>query len=180
MPVIGGVTERNAWFDTEHSFGALFCGSSVHSLGAVGCVIKGPLAIRHLVVPGYRPAGKVMTVTESVQNVVYALDGEPIHEAFVSLMHSLPQDDRNKVLHLGVDDLGSPPEAAATANGVTAADAMADVHSYVARTLSLVSTSYGRPVLAVATHEASNYAACGGTRPKSTVWCLRCTGKAGT
>lgn len=82
MPVLGGVTEQDAWLETEHSFGALFLGGRVFCQGAVGCVMHGPLAVQQLLVPGCQPAaGKVMTVTQVAGNVIMSLDGRPIKDS---------------------------------------------------------------------------------------------------
>lgn len=48
VQVVGGVTERSAWVDTEHQYGALFCGTSVYCLGAAGCLMLGPLTMRQV------------------------------------------------------------------------------------------------------------------------------------
>lgn len=83
MPVLGGVTEPDAWLDTEHRFGALFLGEEVLCQGAVGCIMQGPLQVKHMLLPGCRPAvdSPVMTVTEADGNVILALDGQPVHQS---------------------------------------------------------------------------------------------------
>lgn len=48
LQVVGGVTERGAWVDTEHQYGALFCGTDVYCLGAVGCIMQGPLSMQQV------------------------------------------------------------------------------------------------------------------------------------
>jgi small ligand-binding sensory domain FIST len=84
MPVLGGVTEPNAWGETEHSYGALFLGSRTFAQGAVGCVMHGPLAVQHLMVSGCRAVGRgVMTVTAngpSDPSHILSLDGRPAQE----------------------------------------------------------------------------------------------------
>lgn len=81
MPLLGGVTQTDAWLETEHEFGALFLGNTVHCRGAVGCVMHGPLAVQHVLVPGFQPAGgKVMTVTQSAGNIIQSVDGRPLDE----------------------------------------------------------------------------------------------------
>jgi hypothetical protein len=65
---------------------------------------------------------------------------------FVSLVQSLPEEDQKKELMLGL----SEPDAAAGSVGA------ADGSQFVARRVSLMPTQYGRPVLAVATHEVTH------------------------
>lgn len=85
MPVLGGVTAPSAWGETEHSYGALFLGSRTFAQGAVGCVMHGPLAVQHLLVPGCRPVvgSRVMTVTANSTADpadILSLDGRPAQE----------------------------------------------------------------------------------------------------
>ena len=80
------MTERDAWTDTEHKYGALFRGGDVFCNGAVGVVMRGPLVLRHIMRQSGRAAGKVMTVTEAAGNVILALDNQPVHES-VSTIH---------------------------------------------------------------------------------------------
>jgi hypothetical protein len=82
MPVLGGVTEHDAWLDTESSWGALFLGGRVFCQGAIGCVMHGPLAVQHLLVQGCQPvpASRVMTVTAAAENYILSLDGAPAQE----------------------------------------------------------------------------------------------------
>lgn len=84
MPVLGGVTEPNAWGETEHSYGALFLGGRTFAQGAVGCVMHGPFAMQHLLVPGCRPVNsRVMTVTANGPadpSDILSLDGRPAQE----------------------------------------------------------------------------------------------------
>ncbi|WIA11768.1 hypothetical protein OEZ85_011862 [Tetradesmus obliquus] len=142
MPMVGGVTERGAWVESEHDFGALFCNQDVYAGGAVGCIMRGPLSMQQVLVPGCRTAGAVMTVTEAAGNVIFALDDRPVHDSFVTLVHSLPQQDQKRELLLGLCD----PGAAAAAGHAGSRD-------FVARRVSLMPTAYSRPVLVVATHE---------------------------
>eukprot|EP00775_Hariotina_reticulata_P003916 gene3916-4170_t len=79
--IVGGVTEKDAWLDTENSYGALFCNQEVHCTGAVGCIFHGPLVMRQMLLPACRPAGDIMTVTESDETVVYKLDEVPVHNS---------------------------------------------------------------------------------------------------
>jgi hypothetical protein len=65
---------------------------------------------------------------------------------FVSLVQSLPEEDQKKELLLGL----SEPDAAA---GVAGAAGAADSGQVVARRVSLMPTTHGRPVVVVATHE---------------------------
>jgi hypothetical protein len=56
--VVGGVTERGAWVESEHDFGALFCGQEVFAGGAVGCIMRGPLSmqqVRHTAAVACKP-----------------------------------------------------------------------------------------------------------------------------
>lgn len=146
MPVLGGVTEQDAWLETEHSFGALFLGGRVFCQGAVGCVMHGPLAVQQLLVPGCQPAaGKVMTVTQVAGNVIMSLDGRPVKDSVVSLVQSLPESQRTKQLKLGIDEvgLGSPPGGQGY-----------DARVFVARNMQLAhAPSTQQPVLVAATHE---------------------------
>jgi hypothetical protein len=82
MPVLGGVTEHDAWLDTESSWGALFLGGRVFCQGAIGCVMHGPLAVQHMLVQGCQPApaSKVMTVTAAAENYILSLDGAPAQD----------------------------------------------------------------------------------------------------
>lgn len=78
---MGGVTEKDAWIDTENEYGALFCGTDVHCNGAVGVVMQGPLVMRHILLQSGRPAGRTMIVTEAADNVILALDNRPVHDS---------------------------------------------------------------------------------------------------
>jgi small ligand-binding sensory domain FIST len=85
MPVLGGVTAPSAWGETEHNYGALFLGSRTFAQGAVGCVMHGPLAVQHLLVPGCRPVAgsRVMTVTANSPADpadILSLDGRPAQD----------------------------------------------------------------------------------------------------
>lgn len=79
--MVGGVTEKEAWIDTENEYGALFCGPEVHCSGAVGVVMQGPLVMRHILLQSGRPAGRRMTVTEAAGNVILALENRPVHDS---------------------------------------------------------------------------------------------------
>jgi hypothetical protein len=48
VQIVGGVTERGAWAESEHDFGALFCNQQVYAGGAVGCIMRGPLSMQQV------------------------------------------------------------------------------------------------------------------------------------
>lgn len=48
LQMVGGVTERGAWVESEHDFGALFCNQDVYAGGAVGCIMRGPLSMQQV------------------------------------------------------------------------------------------------------------------------------------
>jgi small ligand-binding sensory domain FIST len=88
--MVGGVTESDAWLDTENSYGAVFCNHEVHCTGAVGCIFHGPLVMRQMLLPGCRSAGDIKTITEAVDTVIYRLDDIPVHNSVCGSQHPLP------------------------------------------------------------------------------------------
>ena len=131
--VIGGVTEPNAWVDTEHNFGALFMRDKVVATGAVGAFLRGPLTLTQLTAPSYRPVGSPARVTSAAGNLILGLDGAAVHEAFPQMYDQLTEGERQAEVALGVE-VGPPGE-------------------WVTRGMSLMMGPGGRPVLAVAVAE---------------------------
>ncbi|HEV3121881.1 MAG TPA: FIST N-terminal domain-containing protein, partial [Isosphaeraceae bacterium] len=78
--------------------------TDVYSLGAVGIVIDGPVAIKSVVSQGCRPIGKPTIVTRAEGNVLHELGRRPALEVLREQFASLDQEDQAKVqdgLHLG-------------------------------------------------------------------------------
>ncbi|WP_131737220.1 FIST signal transduction protein [Actinomadura roseirufa] len=72
----------------------LFVGGNVHSDGAVGVVLGGPVAAATVVSQGARPIGPDMVVTRADENILYELAGVPALEKLEQIVVGLPEEDQ--------------------------------------------------------------------------------------
>ena len=94
---------------------ALFLGSQVHRSGAVGIGMQGNIAMDTVVAQGCRPVGKLMSITESQQNLIIGLDQRPPLEVLKELFASASDRDRELMqnsltLGIAMDDFVEEPQ----------------------------------------------------------------------
>ena len=75
---------------------ALFLGGQVYRSGAVGVALHGNITVDTVVAQGCRPVGQPMRVTESRQNILAQLDGQPPMTVLKEIFQN--SDDRDKEL----------------------------------------------------------------------------------
>ena len=83
----------------------LFAGEEIHSVGAVGLVLRGNIVMDTIVAQGCRPIGAPLFVTWAENNVLCQLEGRRATEVLSELYDSLSSDDQKlfrRSLHLGV------------------------------------------------------------------------------
>ena len=83
----------------------LFAGGEIHSVGAVGLVLRGNIVMDTIVAQGCRPIGAPLFVTWAENNVLCQLEGRRATEVLSELYDSLSLDDQKlfrRSLHLGV------------------------------------------------------------------------------
>lgn len=90
LPVVGGMASGSR----RPGGNALIANERIVNAGVVGLAFTGELDVDVIVSQGCRPIGPVYTVTESDNNVIRAIDGEPPLELFQKLAQTLPDDDR--------------------------------------------------------------------------------------
>lgn len=84
---------------------ALWSGRTLHRAGAVGALLRGPIALDAVVAQGCRPVGKSLQVTGSERNLLLSLDGKPALQALEETVEALPPRDQalaRTSLHLGI------------------------------------------------------------------------------
>ncbi|RUL89566.1 FIST signal transduction protein [Tautonia sociabilis] len=100
LPVVGGMASAS------HSPGGnrLVVDDELVSVGAVGVLLEGPIAVRAVVSQGCRPIGRPMIVTRADRNIILDLGRRPAVEVLRELLDELSPEDRaraRKGLHLG-------------------------------------------------------------------------------
>lgn len=90
LPMVGGMASGSR----RPGGNALIANDRVVNAGVVGVALAGALDVDVIVSQGCRPIGPVYTVTESENNVIRAIDGEPPLALFQKLAQTLPNDDR--------------------------------------------------------------------------------------
>lgn len=90
LPMVGGMASGSR----RPGGNALIANERIVNAGVVGVAFAGALDVDVIVSQGCRPIGAVYTVTESHNNVIRAIDGEPPLELFQELAQTLPNDDR--------------------------------------------------------------------------------------
>jgi small ligand-binding sensory domain FIST len=72
----------------------LILGPEVHSVGAVGVLLRGPARPRGVVSQGCRPIGWPLVVTKGRENVILELGGRPSLEVLQAIYNELPVRDQ--------------------------------------------------------------------------------------
>ncbi|WP_184545136.1 FIST signal transduction protein [Streptosporangium becharense] len=83
----------------------LFADGEVHTEGAVGVLLSGPVNVSTVVSQGCRPIGPTMAVTEAEDNILLELAGQPALARLEEIVSALDEDDRDLVasgLQIGV------------------------------------------------------------------------------
>jgi small ligand-binding sensory domain FIST len=89
LPLVGGLAGGE-----ERGSTRLFLDGEVHTDGAVGVVIGGPVTAVTLVSQGARPIGSDMTVTMADDNVLYELAGMPALDKLEQVVATLRDEDQ--------------------------------------------------------------------------------------
>ncbi len=94
---------------------ALFLDDQVYRSGAIGLALHGNITVDTVVAQGCRPIGRSMRITESKQNLMVGLDGQPPVNILKELFQGLGPRDRDLMRHslfLGVvmDELIDSPK----------------------------------------------------------------------
>ncbi|HXA60438.1 MAG TPA: FIST N-terminal domain-containing protein [Streptosporangiaceae bacterium] len=89
LPLVGGLAGGE-----ERGSTRLFLDGEVHTDGAVGVVIGGPVTAVTVVSQGARPIGSDMTVTMADDNVLYELAGMPALDKLEQVVATLPDEDQ--------------------------------------------------------------------------------------
>lgn len=84
VPVLGGMASA------AHGPGGnrLVLDGAVHTSGAVGAVLRGPVAVESRVSQGCRPVGQPLTVTRAERSIVYELAGLPAMQRLLEVAES--------------------------------------------------------------------------------------------
>jgi small ligand-binding sensory domain FIST len=83
----------------------LILGSEVHTGGAVGVLLTGPVPLRSVVSQGCRPVGKPLVITKGHDNIILELGGRSPLEQLQALYQELPARDQElfqKGPHVGL------------------------------------------------------------------------------
>lgn len=95
----------------------LFWGDRVVTDGAVGVVLRGDVVVDAVVAQGCRPVGRPMTVTESADNLLFALDGEPALDVVGALLSSLDGESKRLFQRSPMLGIAMDPEVGALRRG---------------------------------------------------------------
>lgn len=82
----------------------LLLGGTVHTEGAVGVLLQGPIGLRPVVSQGCRPIGRPFVVTKGEENVILQLGGRPQLAVLQELWQSLDEPEKKlfqQGLHVG-------------------------------------------------------------------------------
>jgi small ligand-binding sensory domain FIST len=83
----------------EQGGNALFLRDKAYRSGAVGLALHGNIEVDTVVAQGCRPVGKPMHITQSRQNLLVELDGEPPLSVLKGLFQAAPQRDQELMRH---------------------------------------------------------------------------------
>jgi small ligand-binding sensory domain FIST len=72
----------------------LIYGPEVHSLGAIGALLRGPVGVRGVVSQGCRPVGRPMVITKGHDNVIAELGGHTPLDQLRTIYQELPAHDQ--------------------------------------------------------------------------------------
>ncbi len=90
IPVIGGMASGAL----RAGGNALVLNERVHTAGAIGVALAGPVELDLVVSQGCRPIGPPLHVTSSEKNAILELDGTSALERGWDLLNQLPEEDR--------------------------------------------------------------------------------------
>lgn len=101
LPIVGGLANGLGGRGSVR----LFADGEVHTEGAIGVVLSGPMNIGTVVSQGCRPIGPSMVVTGVEDNLLLELAGQPALARLEDIVSSLDEEDRELVasgLQIGV------------------------------------------------------------------------------
>lgn len=101
LPLIGGLANGLQGRGSVR----LFADGEVHTEGAIGVLLGGPIKVDTVVSQGCRPIGQTMVVTAAEDNLLLELAGQPALARLEELVSALDEDDRELVasgLQIGI------------------------------------------------------------------------------
>jgi small ligand-binding sensory domain FIST len=101
LPLIGGLANGLQGRGSVR----LFADGEVHTEGAIGVLLGGPINVDTVVSQGCRPIGQTMVVTAAEDNLLLELAGQPALARLEELVSALDEDDRELVasgLQIGI------------------------------------------------------------------------------
>lgn len=101
LPIVGGLANGLGGHGTVR----LFVDGEVHTEGAIGAVLSGPMNVGTVVSQGCRPIGPSMVVTRAEENLLLELAGQPALARLEDIVSALDEEDRELVasgLQIGV------------------------------------------------------------------------------
>jgi small ligand-binding sensory domain FIST len=101
LPLIGGLANGLQGRGSVR----LFVDGEVHTEGAIGVLLGGPINVDTVVSQGCRPIGQTMVVTAAEDNLLLELAGQPALARLEELVSALDEDDRELVasgLQIGI------------------------------------------------------------------------------
>lgn len=101
LPLIGGLANGLQGRGSVR----LFADGAVHTEGAIGVLLSGPVNVTTVVSQGCRPIGPAMVVTRSEENLLLELAGQPALARLEDIVSELDEDDRELVasgLQIGI------------------------------------------------------------------------------
>ncbi|MEV5411506.1 FIST N-terminal domain-containing protein [Thermopolyspora sp. NPDC052614] len=101
LPLIGGLANGLQGRGSVR----LFADGEVHTEGAIGVLLGGPINVDTVVSQGCRPIGQTMVVTAAEDNLLLELAGQPALARLEELVSALDEEDRDLVasgLQIGI------------------------------------------------------------------------------
>lgn len=101
LPMIGGLANGLQGRGSVR----LFADGEVHTEGAIGVLLGGPIKVDAVVSQGCRPIGQTMAVTAAEDNLLLELAGQPALARLEELVSALDEEDRELVasgLQIGI------------------------------------------------------------------------------
>ncbi|WP_433498027.1 FIST signal transduction protein [Sphaerimonospora sp. CA-214678] len=101
LPIVGGLANGLGGRGSVR----LFADGEVHTEGAIGAVLSGPMNVGTVVSQGCRPIGPSMVVTRAEENLLLELAGQPALARLEDIVSALDEEDRELVasgLQIGV------------------------------------------------------------------------------
>jgi small ligand-binding sensory domain FIST len=91
VPVVGGLSSGAS----QPGHNALALDDRVHTAGAIGVTVSGPIGLDIVVSQGCRPIGKPVVITKAQSNVIHELGGAPAVEVIRQMTSGLSEQDRS-------------------------------------------------------------------------------------